>query len=77
MTTASPADSAPGTPTVAVLGTGIMGSGMARSLLRDRLPVRVWNRTRSKAEPLAAARRHRDGHARGSGTRAPTSSSPP
>jgi len=27
---------------------------MARSLLRERLPVRVWNRTRSRAEPLAA-----------------------
>lgn len=54
MTTASSADAAPGTPTVAVLGTGIMGSGMARSLLRAQLPVRVWNRTRAKAEPLAA-----------------------
>ncbi|MFF2729426.1 NAD(P)-dependent oxidoreductase [Streptomyces sp. NPDC058008] len=51
MTTASPA---PGTPSVAVLGTGIMGSGMARSLLRAGLPVRAWNRTRSRAEPLAA-----------------------
>lgn len=41
-------------PTVAVLGTGIMGSGMARSLLRTGLGVRVWNRTQSKAAPLAA-----------------------
>ncbi|MFG2427567.1 NAD(P)-dependent oxidoreductase [Streptomyces sp. NPDC048590] len=54
MTTASPADTPPGTPVVAVLGTGIMGSGMARSLLRAGLPVRVWNRTRSRAEPLSA-----------------------
>lgn len=38
---------------VAVLGTGLMGSGMARSLLRDGHEVRVWNRTREKAEPLA------------------------
>jgi 3-hydroxyisobutyrate dehydrogenase len=40
-------------PTVALLGTGIMGTGMARSMLRAGLPVRVWNRTREKAEPLA------------------------
>jgi 3-hydroxyisobutyrate dehydrogenase len=39
---------------VAVLGTGIMGAPMARNLLRNGFPVRVWNRTRSKAEPLAA-----------------------
>ncbi|MFJ2932921.1 NAD(P)-dependent oxidoreductase [Streptomyces sp. NPDC087219] len=40
--------------TVGVLGTGIMGAAMARSLLRAGLGVRVWNRTRAKAEPLAA-----------------------
>ena len=40
--------------TVAVLGTGLMGSGMARSLLRAGCEVRVWNRTTDKAEPLAA-----------------------
>lgn len=40
---------------VAVLGTGIMGAGMARSLLRAGHGVRVWNRSRDKAEPLAAA----------------------
>ncbi|MEC4016167.1 NAD(P)-dependent oxidoreductase [Streptomyces sp. H27-D2] len=39
---------------VAVLGTGIMGSAMARNLSRAGLDVRVWNRTRAKAEPLAA-----------------------
>ncbi|MBL1100055.1 NAD(P)-dependent oxidoreductase [Streptomyces sp. 205] len=39
---------------VAVLGTGIMGSGMARNLARSGLDTRVWNRTRAKAEPLAA-----------------------
>lgn len=53
MTTASFADD-PGRPTVAVLGTGIMGSGMARNLLGAGLPVRAWNRTRARAEPLAA-----------------------
>jgi 3-hydroxyisobutyrate dehydrogenase len=40
--------------TVAVLGTGIMGSPMARSLMRAGIGVRAWNRTRAKAEPLAA-----------------------
>jgi 3-hydroxyisobutyrate dehydrogenase len=40
--------------TVAVLGTGLMGSGMARSLLRAACEVRAWNRTADKAEPLAA-----------------------
>jgi 3-hydroxyisobutyrate dehydrogenase len=40
-------------PAVAVLGTGIMGSGMARSLLRAGLEVRAWNRTAERAQPLA------------------------
>lgn len=39
---------------VAVLGTGIMGAGMTRSLLRAGHDVRVWNRSRDKAEALAA-----------------------
>ncbi|QNE78824.1 NAD-binding protein [Streptomyces finlayi] len=55
--TAAPASSpgaVPGQPVVAVLGTGIMGSGMARSLLRAGLQVRAWNRTQDKARPLAA-----------------------
>ncbi|NRD27317.1 NAD(P)-dependent oxidoreductase [Frigoribacterium sp. VKM Ac-2836] len=38
---------------VAVLGTGIMGQGVAGTLLREGFDVTVWNRTRSKAEPLA------------------------
>ncbi|AGL15230.1 3-hydroxyisobutyrate dehydrogenase [Actinoplanes sp. N902-109] len=42
------------TTSVAVLGTGIMGTGMARSLLRAGLSVTVWNRSATKAEPLAA-----------------------
>lgn len=41
------------TPTVAVLGTGTMGAGMARSLLRAGLPVRAWNRDAAKARVLA------------------------
>ena len=40
---------------VAVLGTGIMGAGMARSLLRSGLDVTVWNRSPGRAAPLAAA----------------------
>ena len=38
---------------VAVLGTGIMGAAMARNLLGAGLEVRVWNRSKEKAEPLA------------------------
>lgn len=38
---------------VAVLGTGIMGSGMARSLRRAGHDVTVWNRTAERAAPLA------------------------
>jgi 3-hydroxyisobutyrate dehydrogenase len=41
-------------PSAALLGTGIMGTGMARSMLRAGIPLRVWNRTRSRAEPLEA-----------------------
>ncbi|WP_129308679.1 NAD(P)-dependent oxidoreductase [Streptomyces sp. L2] len=41
-------------PTVSVLGTGIMGAAMARNLCRAGMSVQVWNRTREKAEPLAA-----------------------
>jgi 3-hydroxyisobutyrate dehydrogenase len=40
-------------PTVALLGTGTMGSGMARNIAAASIPLRVWNRTRAKAEPLA------------------------
>ncbi|MFF5261613.1 NAD(P)-dependent oxidoreductase [Actinomadura viridis] len=39
---------------VALLGTGIMGAAMARNLCRHGMTVRVWNRTRARAEPLAA-----------------------
>jgi 3-hydroxyisobutyrate dehydrogenase len=41
------------TNSVAVLGTGIMGAGMARSLVRAGLEVTVWNRSADKARPLA------------------------
>ncbi|MGS0686372.1 NAD(P)-dependent oxidoreductase [Nakamurella sp. GG22] len=40
---------------VAVLGTGIMGAGVAGSLLRSGHQVTVWNRDPVKAEPLRDA----------------------
>jgi 3-hydroxyisobutyrate dehydrogenase len=39
--------------TVALLGTGIMGRGMAKNIAKAGIPVRVWNRTRANAEPLS------------------------
>jgi len=39
---------------VALLGTGTMGAGMARNLLSAGHEVHAWNRTRERAEPLAA-----------------------
>jgi 3-hydroxyisobutyrate dehydrogenase len=38
---------------VAVLGTGIMGSPMARNIAAAGLEVRAWNRSQEKAESLA------------------------
>ena len=38
---------------VALLGTGTMGSGMAANLLKAGFPLAVYNRTRAKAEPFA------------------------
>jgi len=48
-------DNALSAPRVAVLGTGTMGAGMARSLLRAGLPVDVWNRTPERAADVAAS----------------------
>ena len=39
---------------IAVLGTGMMGGPMARRLCEAGHAVHVWNRSRTKAEPLAA-----------------------
>ncbi len=59
---ATGSDGAPGTapgretearPRVAVLGTGTMGSAMARNLLRAWLQVDVWDRTPEAAARLA------------------------
>jgi 3-hydroxyisobutyrate dehydrogenase len=38
-----------------VIGTGIMGAGMAGSLARDGHQVTIWNRTPDKAEAVADA----------------------
>ena len=40
---------------VAILGLGIMGSGMARRLLSAKFSLSVYNRNREKSLPLAAA----------------------
>src|SRR5262245_3957556 len=37
---------------IAVLGTGLLGSGMARRFLKSKMPVTVWNRTLAKARAL-------------------------
>ncbi len=42
------------TLSIALLGTGTMGAGMAANLLRAGFPLTVYNRTRSRAESLAA-----------------------
>ena len=39
---------------VAVLGTGTMGAPMARNIAAAGHEVRAWNRSRERAEPLAA-----------------------
>ena len=41
-------------PRVAILGLGIMGSGMAGRLLSEGFPVSVFNRNPEKARPFAA-----------------------
>jgi 3-hydroxyisobutyrate dehydrogenase len=38
---------------IALLGTGTMGTGMAHNLLAAGFDLRVWNRTRARAESLA------------------------
>lgn len=53
--TQTPDPTPDGAPTVALLGTGTMGVGMAANIAAAGLPLRVWNRDRAKAEPLAAA----------------------
>jgi 3-hydroxyisobutyrate dehydrogenase len=50
----APRDDRTATPVVAFLGTGRMGGPMAANLARAGFEVRVWNRTSSRAEALAA-----------------------
>src|SRR5271157_1377184 len=45
----------PDKPRIGWIGIGRMGYPMAERLLRARYDVSIWNRTRAKAEPLAAA----------------------
>jgi 2-hydroxy-3-oxopropionate reductase len=40
---------------IAFLGTGIMGAPMAANLIEAGFTATVWNRTKSKTDPLAAA----------------------
>jgi 3-hydroxyisobutyrate dehydrogenase len=42
-------------PKVAILGLGIMGSGMANRLLSANFPLAVYNRNREKCIPFASA----------------------
>ncbi len=39
-------------PTLALLGTGILGKSVGERLIEKGFPLRAWNRTRSKALPL-------------------------
>ena len=41
--------------TIGFIGLGIMGSGMARNLLKAGFDVHVWNRTVSRMAPLVSA----------------------
>lgn len=41
--------------TIGFVGTGIMGRGMARSLIRNGHALKIYNRTRAKAEEVAEA----------------------
>ncbi|HTM17403.1 MAG TPA: NAD(P)-dependent oxidoreductase [Terracidiphilus sp.] len=42
-------------PSIALLGLGTMGRGMAANLLKAGFPLTVWNRTRSKADALSSS----------------------
>jgi 3-hydroxyisobutyrate dehydrogenase len=41
-------------PRIALLGLGLMGSGMARRLLKAGFPLTIYNRNAAKTAPLAA-----------------------
>ena len=46
------------TPRIGFAGLGTMGAGMARCLLTKGFPLTVWNRTPSRAAPLAVDGAH-------------------
>lgn len=39
---------------IALIGTGVMGCGMGRNLMKQGFELTVYNRTKAKAEPLVA-----------------------
>jgi 3-hydroxyisobutyrate dehydrogenase-like beta-hydroxyacid dehydrogenase len=41
-------------PRISVIGTGRMGSALVKTFLKQGYPVDIWNRTKSRSEPLAA-----------------------
>jgi 3-hydroxyisobutyrate dehydrogenase-like beta-hydroxyacid dehydrogenase len=41
-------------PRISVIGTGRMGSALVKAFLKQGYPVDIWNRTKSRSEPLAA-----------------------
>jgi len=43
---------------IGFIGLGIMGSGMAKNLLKTGFDVHVWNRTASRMDPIVAAGAH-------------------
>ena len=42
-------------PTIAFLGTGLMGEPMCHNLLEAGLPLTVWNRSKDKTKRLPSA----------------------
>ena len=40
------------TTTIGFIGTGVMGTGMIRNLLKAGFPVNIYTRTKSKADAL-------------------------
>ena len=43
-------------PRVAILGVGLMGSGMAGRLLVANFPLSIYNRNQEKAKPFSECR---------------------
>jgi 3-hydroxyisobutyrate dehydrogenase/2-hydroxy-3-oxopropionate reductase len=39
---------------IALIGTGVMGCGMARNLMKKGFELTVYNRTKAKADQLVA-----------------------